>query len=64
MLTAIREMFTGVGQNGETALHAGALFGHLKVVSQLLGAGVPPEIKNKVHFLFVGGDILFILLWL
>ena len=35
-------------QNGETPLHAAALFGHLKVVSQLLGAGVPPEVKNKV----------------
>lgn len=37
-------------QNGETALHAAALFGHLKVVSQLLGAGVPPSLKNKVQY--------------
>ncbi len=35
-------------QNGETALHAAALFGHAKVVRLLVGAGASTAVKNKV----------------
>ena len=35
-------------QNGETALHAAALFGHMKVVKELARAGADPKIINKV----------------
>lgn len=34
-------------QNGETALHAAALFGHLPIVKQLIAAGSDLVIKNQ-----------------
>ena len=34
-------------QNGETALHAAAMFGHLDVVKQLVAAGSDIAWKNK-----------------
>ncbi len=37
-------------QNGESALHAAALFGHAKVVKELAQAGADPQLKNKVMF--------------
>merc|ERR1719471_351638 len=37
----------GILKNGETVLHAAALFGHLKVVRVLLNSGVDRNIKNK-----------------
>lgn len=35
-------------QNGESALHAASLFGHLKVVKELVKAGAKVDLKNKV----------------
>ena len=35
-------------QNGESALHAASLFGHLKVVKELVQAGANVDLKNKV----------------
>lgn len=35
-------------QNGESALHAASLFGHLKVVKELVQAGAKVDLKNKV----------------
>jgi ankyrin repeat protein len=35
-------------QNGESALHAASLFGHLKIVKELVGAGAKASLKNKV----------------
>jgi len=37
-------------QNGESALHAAALFGHTKVVKELIQAGAKVDLKNKVSF--------------
>lgn len=34
-------------QNGESALHAACLFGHLPVAKALLGAGASPRLLNK-----------------
>lgn len=34
-------------QNGETPLHAAALFGHLPIVKQLISAGSDLVIKNQ-----------------
>lgn len=34
-------------QNGETPLHAAALFGHLPIVKQLIAAGSDLVIKNQ-----------------
>jgi ankyrin repeat protein len=34
-------------QNGESALHAAALFGNLPVIKQLIAAGCDPSIKNQ-----------------
>lgn len=36
-----------VSQNGETALHAAAMFGHLDVVKQLVAAGSDTTWKNQ-----------------
>ena len=44
-------------QNGESPLHAAALFGHGKIVKTLVDAGAQTDLKNKVCFfllLFVG----------
>lgn len=38
-------------QNGETALHAAALFGHMKVIKLLLSYGVDIALKNKVSYM-------------
>jgi len=35
-------------QNGETALHAAALFGHMKITRLLMSYGADKNIKNKV----------------
>lgn len=35
-------------QNGESALHAASLFGHLKIVKELIQAGAKADLKNKV----------------
>ena len=35
-------------QNGETALHACALFGHFSILKKLIESGADPHIKNKV----------------
>lgn len=35
-----------VSQNGESALHAAALFGHLSVCKQLVSAGADPQLRN------------------
>ena len=35
-------------QNGESALHAAALFGHTKIVKELVEAGTKTDLKNKV----------------
>lgn len=40
-------------QNGETPLHAAALFGHLKIVKILLLKGANPYTKNKVNRKYV-----------
>lgn len=40
-------MQTSLPQNGETPLHAAALFGHLPIVKQLIGAGSDLVIKNQ-----------------
>lgn len=37
----------GLIPNGETALHAAALFGHLPVVKQLIAASAEISIKNQ-----------------
>lgn len=34
-------------QNGESALHAAALFGHVPIVKQLIGAGADPALCNQ-----------------
>lgn len=34
-------------QNGESALHAAALFGHLPIVKQLVAAGADITLKNQ-----------------
>lgn len=34
-------------QNGESALHAAALFGHVAVVRKLLAAGSSPSLPNQ-----------------
>jgi len=34
-------------QNGESALHASALFGHLNIVKKLIESGADPHLKNK-----------------
>jgi ankyrin repeat protein len=34
-------------QNGESALHAASLFGHLKVVKELIQSGAKVDLKNK-----------------
>ena len=39
----------GLLPNGETALHAAALFGHLPIVKQLMAAGSDLMIKNQDH---------------
>ena len=39
-----------VFQNGESALHAASLFGHLKVVKQLVTAGADVHLQNKVQY--------------
>jgi len=39
-----------VFQNGESALHAASLFGHLKVVKELVQAGAKVDLKNKVCY--------------
>jgi len=35
-------------QNGESALHAACLFGHLKVAKELVQSGAQVDLKNKV----------------
>ena len=37
-------------QNGETVLHAAALFGHLKAVRLLLQSGIKADVKNAVNY--------------
>ena len=37
----------GLLPNGESALHAAALFGHLTVCKQLITAGADPTLKNQ-----------------
>jgi ankyrin repeat protein len=34
-------------QNGESALHAAALFGHISIVKQLISAGADPRLRNQ-----------------
>jgi ankyrin repeat protein len=36
-----------VFQNGESALHAAALFGHVAIVKQLMSAGADPRLRNQ-----------------
>jgi ankyrin repeat protein len=36
-----------VFQNGESALHAAALFGHVSVVKQLISAGADLTLRNQ-----------------
>lgn len=38
-------------QNGESALHAAALFGHLNIVKKLVESGADHHLQNKVKFL-------------
>jgi ankyrin repeat protein len=34
-------------QNGESGLHAAALFGHVPIVKQLISAGADPTLRNQ-----------------
>jgi len=34
-------------QNGDSGLHAAALFGHVPVVKQLISAGANPTLRNE-----------------
>jgi len=34
-------------QNGDSGLHAAALFGHVPVVKQLISAGADPTLRNQ-----------------
>ena len=43
-------------QNGETPLHAAALFGHAKVARELIDNGAQPDMKNKVADAFSLGQ--------
>lgn len=47
MIDAFNELFLLFLQNGETALHAAAMFGHLDVVKQLVAAGSDITWKNQ-----------------
>ena len=42
------DTFLSIFQNGETALHAAALFGHMKITRLLMSFNADRTIKNKV----------------
>lgn len=46
-MSSIEYIICFVLQNGETALHAAAMFGHLPVVKQLIAAGSDIHWKNQ-----------------
>lgn len=40
-------------QEDQTALHYAAFYGHLEVVQFLVEHGVPLDVPDKVHFVYI-----------
>lgn len=47
LLCTMINRFSTILQNGESALHAAALTGHMTVARQLVGAGADPLLVNQ-----------------